>query len=72
MVPNLNIPPSPPGSPPQKSTRKFTQFLELKKKGQHFNQRLENSSVLRDLNHSRKLMDFAGVRVLVCNLDILP
>lgn len=60
-VPNLNIPPSPPGSPPRKSTQKFAQFLELKKKGQHFNQRLESSSVVRDPNHSSKLMDFASV-----------
>ncbi|KAJ4301040.1 hypothetical protein N0V90_003130 [Kalmusia sp. IMI 367209] len=60
-VPNLDIPPSPPGSPPQKSTKKFAQFLELKKKGQHFNQRLESSSVVRDPNHSSKLMDFAGI-----------
>lgn len=60
-VPNWNIPPSPPGSPPQKSTKKFAQFLELKKKGQHFNQRLEGSTVLRDPSHLRKLMDFAGI-----------
>jgi hypothetical protein len=60
-VPNFGIPPSPPGSPPQKATKKFVQFLELKKKGQHFNQRLEGSSVLRDPGHMRRLMDFAGV-----------
>lgn len=60
-VPNFDIPPSPPGSPPQRATNKFAQFLELKKKGQHFNQRLENSSVLRDPGHSQKLMDFAGI-----------
>ncbi|KAF1929560.1 uncharacterized protein M421DRAFT_123858 [Didymella exigua CBS 183.55] len=60
-VPNFDIPPSPPGSPPQRATKKFTQFLELKKNGQHFNQRLEGSSVLRDPGHSQKLMDFAGI-----------
>jgi hypothetical protein len=60
-VPNFDIPPSPPGSPPQNATKKFTQFLELKKKGQHFNQRLEGSSVLRDPGHLRKLMGFAGM-----------
>ncbi|KAJ4344623.1 uncharacterized protein N0V89_012367 [Didymosphaeria variabile] len=60
-VPNLNIPPSPPGSPPRRSTQKFAQFLELKRKGQHFNQRLESSSVVRDPNHSSKLMDFATI-----------
>ncbi|KAF1943456.1 hypothetical protein EJ02DRAFT_453361 [Clathrospora elynae] len=60
-VPNFDIPPSPPGSPPLRATKKFAQFLELKKKGQHFNQRLEGSSVLRDPGHLRKLMDFAGI-----------
>ncbi|KAB2100646.1 hypothetical protein AG0111_0g10745 [Alternaria gaisen] len=60
-VPNFDIPPSPPGSPPQRATKKFAQFLELKKKGQHFNQRLETSSVLRDPGHMQKLMDFAGI-----------
>jgi hypothetical protein len=60
-IPNFAIPPSPPGSPPQRATKKFAQFLELKKKGQHFNQRLESSSVLRDPGHSQKLMDFAGI-----------
>ncbi|KAF2710498.1 hypothetical protein K504DRAFT_431116 [Pleomassaria siparia CBS 279.74] len=61
-VPNWDIPASPPGSPPLRATKKFTQFLELKKnKGQHFNQRLENSSVLRDPGHMARLMDFAGV-----------
>lgn len=60
-VPNFAIPPSPPGSPPQRATKKFVQFLELKKKGQHFNQRLESSAVLRDPGHSQKLMGFAGI-----------
>jgi hypothetical protein len=60
-VPNFDIPPSPPGSPLQKATKKFAQFLELKKKGQHFNQRLEGSSVLRDPGHLKRLLDFAGV-----------
>lgn len=60
-VPNFDIPASPPGSPPLRPTKKFAQFLELKKQGQHFNQRLENSSVLRDPGHMARLMDFAGV-----------
>ena len=60
-VPNFDIPPSPPGSPSQTATKKFAQFLELKKAGHHFNQRLENSSVLRDPSHLQKLMDFAGI-----------
>jgi hypothetical protein len=60
-VPNWDIPRSPPGSPPQQATTKFAQFLDLKKKGTHFNQRLENSSVLRDPSHLTRLMDFAGI-----------
>lgn len=60
-VPNFDIPASPPGSPPLRATKKFMQFLELKQKGQHFNQRLERSSVLRDPGHVQRLMDFAGI-----------
>lgn len=60
-VPNWDIPPSPPGSPPQTATKKFMQFLDLKKKGQHFNNRLESSSVLRDPNHLHRLNSFAGI-----------
>jgi len=62
-VPNFDIPASPPGSPPIKATKKFLQFLELKTKGQHFNQRLEASSVLRDPRHLQRLMEFAGISV---------
>lgn len=71
-VPNWDIPPSPPGSPPQKATKKFTQFLELKKKGQHFNSRLETSSVLRDPNHLQKLSRFAGLTESDQYLSSLP
>jgi hypothetical protein len=60
-VPSFDIPPSPPGSPPLRATKKFAQFLHLKSKGQHFNQRLEGSSVLRDPGHLRRLLEFAGV-----------
>src|SRR5438132_953822 len=38
--PNLDIPQSPPGSPPPELTQKFAQFLELKKQGVHFNDKL--------------------------------
>ncbi|KAG9885164.1 hypothetical protein KCV02_g19196, partial [Aureobasidium melanogenum] len=47
-VPNFQIPPSPPGSPPPDTTTKFARFLDLKKKGTHFNQRLYHSSALRN------------------------
>ncbi|KAL1304942.1 hypothetical protein AAFC00_003853 [Neodothiora populina] len=60
-VPNFDIPPSPPGTPPAATTAKFTRFLELKKKGVHFNQRLHQSAALRNPGLLAKLMDFAGI-----------
>ncbi|KAG9652559.1 hypothetical protein KCU64_g8332, partial [Aureobasidium melanogenum] len=59
-VPNFQIPPSPPGSPPPDTTTKFARFLDLKKKGTHFNQRLYHSSALRNPGLLPKLLDFAG------------
>jgi hypothetical protein len=64
-VANLDIPPSPPGSPPQGPSKKFQQFLDLKKKGVHFNSKLENSSALKNPSLMDKLMAFVemeGVR----------
>ena len=60
-VPNFDIPPSPPGSPPPDTTNKFARFLDLKKKGTHFNQRLYHSSALRNPGLLPKLLDFAGI-----------
>ncbi|KAL6869248.1 hypothetical protein ACO1O0_000572 [Amphichorda felina] len=60
-VPNLDIPPSPPGSPPPGTSKKFEQFLELKKKGVHFNAKLENSTSLRNPGLMDKLMAFVGI-----------
>ena len=60
-VPNFDIPPSPPGSPPPATTAKFDRFLELKKKGVHFNERLQQSAALRNPSLLAKLMDFAGI-----------
>ncbi|KAI4739909.1 hypothetical protein E4T50_09652 [Aureobasidium sp. EXF-12298] len=60
-VPNFDIPPSPPGSPPPDTTTKFARFLDLKKKGTHFNQRLYHSSALRNPGLLPKLLDFAGI-----------
>ncbi|KAI9850453.1 MAG: Proteasome subunit beta type-7 [Thelocarpon superellum] len=60
-LPNLDIPPSPPGSPPASTTAKFTNFLELKKKGIHFNDKLAQSSALKNPSLLAKLMGFAGV-----------
>jgi len=60
-VPNFDIPPSPPGSPPPTSTKKFARFLELKKQGTHFNAKLETSSALKNPNLLPKLREFAGI-----------
>jgi hypothetical protein len=60
-VPNFDIPPSPPGSPPFKITKKFDRFLELKKQGVHFNAKLAESSALRNPTLFQNLMDFAGL-----------
>lgn len=60
-VPNFDIPSSPPSSPPEPSTAKFGRFLELKKKGIHFNDKLEESSALRNPALLTKLREFAGI-----------
>jgi hypothetical protein len=60
-VANLDIPPSPPGSPEPMANAKFTHFLSLKKQGTHFNEKLANSSSLRNPSLLRKLMDHAGI-----------
>ena len=57
-VPDFDIPPSPPGSPPAAIDKKFAQFLDLKKKGIHFNQKLEQSAALKNPNVMDKLMRF--------------
>jgi hypothetical protein len=60
-IPNFEIPPSPPGSPPPESTKKFAHFLELKRTGVHFNSKLQDSSALRNPGLFQKLMDYAGI-----------
>ncbi|MCJ1247438.1 hypothetical protein MMC30_004652 [Trapelia coarctata] len=60
-IPNLDIPVSPPGSPPPGMDQKFAHFLELKKQGVHFNEKLARSSALKNPSLLKKLMDFAGV-----------
>ena len=68
-VPNFDIPDSPP--PPERNseeaavlaatTKKFDRFLELKRQGIHFNERLQSSASLRNPSLLPKLMDFAGI-----------
>lgn len=66
-VPDLDIPPSPPGSPsliPAHTalTAKIDKFLELKrKKGTHFNARIADSHALRNPPLMDKLLGFVGV-----------
>ncbi|KAL3962089.1 hypothetical protein ACCO45_003612 [Purpureocillium lilacinum] len=60
-IPNLDIPPSPPGSPPTRASKTFEQFLKLKKTGTHFNAKLQNSTALKNPSVTDKLMDYAGL-----------
>ncbi|KAL1955033.1 hypothetical protein VTO42DRAFT_324 [Malbranchea cinnamomea] len=60
-IPNLNIPPSPPGSPDPVTNKKFEHFLSLKKQGVHFNQKLASSSSLRNPSLLSKMMEHAGI-----------
>ncbi|KAG5939053.1 hypothetical protein E4U53_007900 [Claviceps sorghi] len=60
-VPNLAIPSSPPGSPPPATNKKFQQFLHLKRKGTHFNTRLESSTALRNPSLTDKLLSFVDL-----------
>ncbi|KAK1600622.1 HCNGP-like protein [Colletotrichum navitas] len=60
-VPNLDIPSSPPGSPPPGLEAKFAQFLDLKKKGIHFNAKLAQSAALRNPSLTDKLMGFVDL-----------
>ena len=60
--PNLDIPPSPPGSPAPGADQKFAHFLRLKQQGVHFNAKLASSSALKNPSLLPKLMEFAGVK----------
>ncbi|KAI1747951.1 HCNGP-like protein-domain-containing protein [Xylaria castorea] len=59
-VPDMDIPPSPPGSPPSAArSKKLETFLELKKKGVHFNARLADTTSMKNPALADKLMAFA-------------
>lgn len=60
-VPNLDIPPSPPGSPNPAANAKFEHFLSLKKQGVHFNAKLAGSSSLKNPSLLMKMMEHAGI-----------
>ena len=60
-IPNMDIPDSPPGSPPAITNARFAQFLELKKRGVHFNEKLARSSALKNPMMMDKLLAFADL-----------
>lgn len=60
-LPNYDIPPSPPGSPVESTNAKFKHFLNLKKQGLHFNEKLAKSSALKNPSLVQKLMDFSDI-----------
>lgn len=60
-VPNLDIPPSPPGSPDHAANVKFEHFSSLKKQGVHFNSKLASSSSLKNPSLLMKMMVHAGI-----------
>lgn len=70
--PNLDIPPSPLGSPIPGAEQKFAHFLELKKQGVHFNTKLASSSALKNPSLLPKLMDFAGLGSELEYITTLP
>ncbi|KAF2156788.1 hypothetical protein K461DRAFT_4228 [Myriangium duriaei CBS 260.36] len=67
-VPNFEIPPSPPPADPSTTAvanKKIRHFLDLKRQGVHFNQRLLSSNALRNPGMASKLMDFAGIEGVI-------
>jgi hypothetical protein len=79
-VPNFDITDAPP--PPAQNSeeaatlaavaKQFERFLEMKKQGIHFNERLQNSTALRNPSMLLKLMDFAGITEGECYETTLP
>ncbi|KAL4868755.1 hypothetical protein BDV12DRAFT_168936 [Aspergillus spectabilis] len=60
-VPNLDIPPSPPGSPNPSANAKFAHFLSLKKQEVHFNEKLAGSISLKNPSLLKNMMEHAGI-----------
>ncbi|KAI5291829.1 hypothetical protein KEM52_000058 [Ascosphaera acerosa] len=55
------IPPSPPGSPPAADSARFARFLDAKKTGQHFNEKLAQNSALKNPGLFLRLLDHVGL-----------
>lgn len=60
-IPNLDLPPSPPGSPSPVIEQKFDHFAKLKAQGVHFNEKLAASSALKNPALLHRLMSSAGL-----------
>lgn len=60
-LPNVSIPPSPPGSPSPAAFAKVSRFLDLKAQDIHFNAKLASSSQLRNPSLLQNLTQFAGI-----------
>ena len=59
--PMTSMPPSPPGSPDPAANARFQRFLDLKKKGVHFNEDLAGKSTFRNPTLLSTLMSRAGI-----------
>lgn len=60
-VPKYDIPSSPHGSPIASTNTKFKHFLDLKKQGVHFNEKLSKSAALKNPSLMQKLMEFSDI-----------
>ncbi|KAL4930596.1 HCNGP domain-containing protein [Aspergillus undulatus] len=60
-LPNLDIPPSPPGSPNPSANARFAHFLSLKTQDVHFNDKLSSSTSLKNPSLLKKMMEHAGI-----------
>ena len=60
-VPNFDIPPSPPGSPPPEMDVTVARFTEAKKKGLHFNERLATNPSIKNPSLLSKIMQNIGM-----------
>lgn len=61
LDPSFHIPASPPTSPPPGPAKQFAQFLKLKEKDVHFNQKLAGTMALRNPNILENLIRHVGV-----------